>query len=80
MSPFLPQRTLERRFLAAIGHGIRDELCLCRLDRARRLLTDTGMSMKEVAFAAGFRSARQMGRVFRRLSGMSPSQYRRRGR
>jgi len=72
------QRTLQRRFLAAVGHRIRDEICSCRLDRARRLLAATGMSIKEVAFAAGFRSADRMCRAFHRTEGITPSEYRRR--
>ena len=74
------QRSLERRFRAALGHTIHEEIHRCRLERARRLLAKTDLSVKEVAAAAGFPNADNMGRVFRRLEGVSPSEYRGRHR
>ena len=73
----ITQRSLERRFRAALGHTIHEEILRCRVERARRLLTKTDLSVKEVATAAGFPNADNMGRAFRRLEGRSPSEYRR---
>jgi AraC-like DNA-binding protein len=74
----ITRRSLERRFRAAVGHGIHDEIVRCRLERARRLLLGTELSLKEVAAAAGFASADNLGRTFRRAEGMTPLRYRRR--
>ncbi len=71
------QRSLERRFREALGHTIHDEIIRCRLERARRLLTKTDMSIGEVAAAAGFPNSDNMGRSFQRFEGVSPSSYRR---
>jgi len=71
------RRSLERRFREALGHTIHEEITRCRLERARRLLAKTDLSVKEVAAAAGFPSPDNMGRVFRRLEGTSPQAYRR---
>jgi len=71
------RRSLERRFREALGHTIHEEITRCRLERARRLLVKTDLSVKEVAAAAGFPSPDNMGRVFRRLEGTSPQAYRR---
>jgi LacI family transcriptional regulator len=71
------RRSLERRFSAAIGHGIHDEIVHCRLERAKRLLVATDLSMKEIAAAAGFSGADSMGRTFGRIEGISPLQFRR---
>ena len=73
----MTRRSLERRFQAAVGHGVYDEIVRCRLERAKRLLIGTDLSLKEVALAAGFTSADGMGRVFRRLEGLTPVEYRR---
>lgn len=70
------RRSLERRFREALGHTIHEEILRCRLERARRLLAKTDLSIKEVAAAAGFPNADNMGRAFRRLEGVSPSEYR----
>ena len=74
----ITRRSLERRFRAAIGHGIHDEIVRCRLERAKRLLLATELSLKEVASAAGFVSADNLGRTFRRAEGVTPLEYRQR--
>ena len=73
----ITRRSLERRFSAAIGHGIHEEIVLCRLERAKRLLVATDLALKEVALAAGFSSADSLGRTFRRTEGITPLEYRR---
>jgi len=72
----LTQRSLERRFREALGHTIHDEIIRCRLERARRLLAKTDLSIKEVAAASGFPNPDNMGRAFQRFEGVSPSEYR----
>jgi AraC-like DNA-binding protein len=74
----ITRRSLERRFQAAVGHGIHEEMIRCRLERASRLLIATDMSLKEVAAAAGFPSADSLGRTFRRAEGVTPLEFRRR--
>jgi AraC-like DNA-binding protein len=74
----ITRRSLERRFRAAIGHGIHDEIVRCRLERAKRLLVATDLSLKEVASAAGFISADNLGRTFRRAESTTPLKYRQR--
>lgn len=48
----------------------------CRLLLAKSLLTDTGLSMLEVAMASGFHSLRRFNDVFRKQYRMSPSTLR----
>ena len=66
------RRSLERRFRTAVGHGIYDEIVRCRLERAKRLLAATELSLKEVASASGFPSTDNLGRTFRRVEGVTP--------
>jgi AraC family transcriptional regulator, regulatory protein of adaptative response / DNA-3-methyladenine glycosylase II len=73
------ERHLNRSLVAEVGVG---PLALARTRRAQtaRLLVDqTGLSMTEVAFAAGFASIRQFNDVMRGEFGMPPSELRRGG-
>lgn len=74
----ITRRSLERRFRAAVGHGIHAEIVRCRLERAKRLLVGTDLLLKQVASAAGFTCADGMSRIFRRTEGITPQEYRRR--
>lgn len=47
----------------------------CRIDQARRLLTDQNMPVSEVALQVGFTDGRYFSRVFKQFVGVSPSQY-----
>ncbi|HVL15286.1 MAG TPA: helix-turn-helix domain-containing protein, partial [Gemmata sp.] len=68
--------SLERRFRAALGRGPLAELIRVRVERAKRLLTDSALSVKEVARAAGFHDARHLSVTFRAKTGLSPVEYR----
>jgi len=70
------RRTLERRFREAMGRSIAGEITRLRLQRAKRRMVETDASMKDLAIEAGFRTADHFGKVFTRVEGISPSQYR----
>jgi AraC-like DNA-binding protein len=73
----LTRRSLERRFQAALGHTIYDEIIRCRIERAKRLLEDTSLPVKQVALRVGFPNSDRMGKVFQRIVSVSPMAYRR---
>ena len=70
------RRTLERRFRTICGHSIHDEIILCRLSRAKRLLSETHLAIKKIAFLSGFGSSERMRCTFLKIIGKSPSQFR----
>lgn len=70
------RRTLERRFRESVGRSIAGEITRLRLQRAKRRMVETDASMKDVATDAGFRSADHFYKVFTRVEGVPPSQYR----
>jgi AraC-like DNA-binding protein len=70
------RRTLERRFSKTCGHSIHDEIVLCRLSRAKRLLTETHLAIKKIAFLSGFGSSERMRCLFVKIIGKSPSEFR----
>lgn len=76
----ISRRSLERRFESALGRSPALELRRVRVERAAYLLAQTQMSITRVAQACGFAGPTQLGRVFQRTMGQTPSAYRRRSR
>lgn len=69
-------RTFHRRFTAATGRTPAAFVEALRLDRARTLLGDPAIRLKEVAGVSGFGSPERLARAFQRAFGISPSTYR----
>jgi AraC-like DNA-binding protein len=69
------RRTLERAFLAE-GRSAGEEISLCRLNRAERLLRETRLPLKNIATLAGFGTTEQMRLRFQAKHRMSPGHYR----
>jgi len=74
------RRTLERHFRSTLGRSILDEINVCRLSRAKRLLSETNLILKRVAYLSGFSSPDRMRLAFLRYLNLSPTQYRRKKR
>jgi len=70
-------RSLERRFKQALGRTVKEEILRCRLDRVRRLLVDTDLSIAEIVKASGFASADALTRAVRKADGVAPLRLRR---
>ena len=66
-----------KMFKKATGLTFTDYVGRVRVERARVLLLDPHRRISEVAFEAGFGSITHFNRVFRRLVGSSPGDYRR---
>jgi transcriptional regulator GlxA family with amidase domain len=49
-----------------------------RVGRARTLLSETALTVKEIAFRSGFESEQYFCRLFRKKAGVSPGEWRRR--
>jgi AraC-like DNA-binding protein len=74
------RRTVERRFQIATGRTVIEEITRCRLSRAKRLLAETDLPVKNVAHLSGFPSEEQMRIVFRQIEKSAPSDYRHKAR
>ncbi len=74
------RRTLERRFLRAIGRTVLSEIMRCHLQRAKQLLLETDLPCHKVAEEAGFGSLKTFNRTFSRKEGMTPHSFRRRSK
>lgn len=67
---------LSEKFKQVTGINFVDYVAQTRFDKARELLANRQQRISEIAFAVGFQSLSQFNRVFRRLAGRSPTQYR----
>ena len=62
------------------GIGISNYIVDCRLREAMGLLSDTRLRSEDIALQIGFSSATYFGRVFKKHTGLTPVEYRRRAR
>lgn len=67
---------LQRRFLAALGHGLAEERRRVRLARAEALLAGTDAKLAAVAAEAGYPSAQRLAADLRRAHGCTPGAWR----
>jgi AraC-like DNA-binding protein len=64
------------KFKEVTGENFVHYIARTRTERARELLQNPNLRISEIAFAVGFQSLSQFNRVFKKLSGESPSAYR----
>ena len=67
---------LSEKFKRVTGLNFVDYVARARFEKACDLLRDRQLRISEIAFAVGFQSLSQFNRVFKRLSGKSPTEYR----
>ena len=71
------RRTLERRFHASAGRSVAAEIRRLRILKAKRLLAETDLMVKQIAHEVGFRDPIRLHQVFVRMEGTTPGEYRR---
>jgi AraC-like DNA-binding protein len=69
---------LHDRFLRETGYTPADYRARRRLARAKELLADPGLTVTDVALTLGFSTSQYFATFFRRFTGMSPRDHRRR--
>src|SRR6266487_2901498 len=67
---------LSDKFKEVTGVNFVDYIARTRTEEARELLANSNLRISEIAFAVGFQSLSQFNRVFKKLTGKSPSAYR----
>lgn len=72
----LSERQLTRRFVNAIGDSPGQYLQKLRCRYAQDLLQNTDLSVADIAQNCGFSDSSHFGRMFRKLKGTSPRQFR----
>jgi AraC-like DNA-binding protein len=65
-----------KTFTKATGTHFTDYLVRVRIERAKNLLLNPNLRVSEIAYDAGFQSLTHFNRVFKRIQGRSPTDYR----
>ena len=68
---------LSEKFKEATGINYVKYVAQTRFEKAATLLRQADLRVSEIAFACGFQSLSQFNRVFKKLAGKSPTEYRR---
>jgi LacI family transcriptional regulator len=71
------RRVLENRFRTALRRSIHQEIRRMRVDYIIQLLVSTDMTVREIALRCGFDGAEHISRYFRKVTGVSLREYRR---
>jgi AraC-like DNA-binding protein len=67
---------LSEKFKQVTGINFVDYVARARFEKTCDLLSSSDLRISEIAFAVGFQSLSQFNRVFKKLAGKSPTQYR----
>jgi transcriptional regulator GlxA family with amidase domain len=73
----LPKRSFDRRFRTATGYSPLAYVQALRIEEAKQMLETTGVAADAVGRKVGYSDAASFRRLFRRLVGMTPGDYRR---
>ena len=73
----LPKRTFDRRFKAATGYSPLAYVQALRIEEAKQLLETGDLAVDEIGRDVGYADAASFRRLFRRLAGIRPGEYRR---
>ena len=74
----LSRSVLQRRFREFLGQTVHQQILKSRIQRARELITETDLSLTQIAERGGFKHQEYMGAVFKKHLGKTPAEYRRR--
>jgi len=72
----MSRRTLQNKFRDAIGLSVYDEIENVRTEYMAKLLRDTNMSISQIALTMGYSGPENISRLFRKVKGMTATQYR----
>ncbi|MBT8341861.1 MAG: helix-turn-helix domain-containing protein [Desulfatitalea sp.] len=67
--------SLSRLFKQSMGHSFKVYLNQCRIAQAKYLMARKNMNVTEACFAVGYNDAAYFTRIFRKLEGCNPSQF-----
>lgn len=74
----LPERSFNRRFFRATGQSPMDYVQSLRLEEAKQVLETTDLPIEAIAHDVGYEDSSSFSRLFRRKTGITPAQYRKR--
>ncbi|MDN5276313.1 MAG: two-component system, response regulator YesN [Clostridiales bacterium] len=72
LSPYYFSRTFKKVF----GYNFSDYLNLIRINKAKELLKDDSLSVKEICYLVGYNDPNYFSKVFKKYEGVTPTEYR----
>lgn len=72
LSPYYFSRTFKKVF----GYNFSDYLNMVRVSRAKELLKDDSLSVKEICYLVGYSDPNYFSKVFKKYEGVTPTEYR----
>lgn len=73
---FMSKYTVSRIFSNQIGINFPDYLAKIRIEKAKSILSNSNLNISQVSEVTGFQSTTDFARVFKNLTGCSPTKYR----
>lgn len=67
---------VSKMFKDALGVNYIDYLTECRIEKVKSLLLNPGKSLKEISYEVGYHDPNYLSKVFKKVSGLSPTEYR----
>lgn len=67
---------ISKMFKEKLGINYIDFLTECRIEKAKKLLGDPEISLKEITFEVGYHEPNYFSKVFKKMCGVSPKDYR----
>ncbi|MFX3675214.1 MAG: response regulator [Paenisporosarcina sp.] len=67
---------ISKMFKEKLGINYIDFLTECRIEKAKKLLSDPEKSLKEITFEVGYHEPNYFSKVFKKMCGISPKEYR----
>jgi len=72
----LSRRLFETRFKKLLGHTPHEEIIRVRMNRIKELLTQTDLSLAQIAERTGFEHLEYLSAAFKKKVGLPPNRYR----
>jgi LacI family transcriptional regulator len=70
------RRVLEKKFQSVLKRTILDEINSMRIEHVKHLLTETEMTISDIALSCGYSDIKNMSRYFRNYQGVNPLEFR----
>lgn len=70
------EKYISHRFAEICGIPLKQYILKTKMDRANYMLTDTNKSITEIAKELGFPDSHNFSRTYKKITGLSPSEYR----
>jgi LacI family transcriptional regulator len=72
----MSRRLFESRFKKLLGHTPHEEIIRVRMNRVKEMLTETDLSLADIAQRTGFEHVEYLSVAFKKREGMPPKRYR----